>query len=137
MSIHLLLVEDDEVDAEAVLRAMSKTGFDAPHSHVVDGEEALGWLNAYEGEDPVVMLLDVNLPRLRGLDLLDRIRSHERWRNMVVFMLTSSDDPTDVERAYGNHVAGYVKKDDQGDGYARLLNIIQAYDDTGQVPART
>jgi two-component system response regulator len=113
----ILLVEDNEDDAELTARAFSQANIANPMVHVSDGVEALDYLfgrGQYEGRDirvlPVVVLLDLKLPRLDGLDVLKAIRASEHTRYLPVVMLTSSDHDRDRLAAYNHQVNSYVKK---------------------------
>ena len=112
----ILLVEDNEDDALLTLRALGKS---APQHQVLvarDGAEALEIL--FEGgherdglkDMPGLVLLDINMPRLGGLEVLDHIRRDERCRLTRVVMLTTSDEERDVRRAYELGANSYVRK---------------------------
>jgi two-component system response regulator len=113
----ILLVEDNEDDAELTGRAFLAAKIANPLVHVSDGVEALDYLfgrGRYAGRDvralPVVVLLDLKLPRLDGLDVLKAIRASEHTRFLPVVMLTSSDHDRDRLAAYNHHVNSYVRK---------------------------
>ncbi len=104
----ILLVEDDEIDVENVKRALSKANITNPLVLAGDGLEALEILQRWNG--PLVVLLDLKMPRMGGLEFLHRIRSDARWRNLPVVVLTSSKEEKDLIEAYQMNVAGYVVK---------------------------
>jgi CheY-like chemotaxis protein len=113
----ILLVEDDPNDVELTLRVFRKT---ALHNQVIvarDGIEALDYLMAtgtYSGRDvsdqPQVVLLDLNLPMLDGLEVLRRIRANEQLRRLPVVILTSSNEDSDKLAGYGLGANSYVRK---------------------------
>ena len=112
-----LLVEDDPDDRELILRALRKAGiaFDVDVAH--DGEEALDWIFAsgiYAWRDsldlPQVVLLDLNLPKLGGLEVLRRIRAHARTREVPVVIFTSSVEEEDIVRSYGLGANSFIRK---------------------------
>lgn len=113
----LLLVEDDPQDEALTLRALKKAGVCNAIEVVRDGQQALDYLFA-EGEFadrsgealPAVVLLDIGLPRLSGLDVLTRLRENARTRLLPVVMLTSSDEPEDRLRSYQSGANSYVRK---------------------------
>jgi two-component system response regulator len=113
----ILLVEDNEDDAELTVRAFNQANLANKLIHVSDGVEALDYLfgrGHYAQRDtkvlPVVVLLDLKLPRLDGIDVLKAIREHELTRYLPVVMLTSSDQDRDRMAAYHHQVNSYVKK---------------------------
>jgi two-component system response regulator len=106
----ILLVEDNEDDEVLTLRALKKNNIlnDVFVAH--DGVEALEHLFAPNAELPQVVLLDLNLPRVGGLDVLKRIREDERTKVLPVVMLTSSKEEEDVARSYALGANAYVRK---------------------------
>ena len=110
----LLLVEDTDSDAEALLRVARKLPLSAPVVRMRDGESALDYLfqrGEYVGAlRPVLVLLDLNLPRLDGHEVLRRIRADPRTRLLPVVILTSSVEEGDLARSYGSGCNSYVRK---------------------------
>src|SRR5215470_4198089 len=113
----ILLVEDNPDDAELTLRAFAKHKIANEVVHIADGEEALEYLLAvdrYQGRDeatdPTVVLLDLKLPKLSGLDVLRRMRGDERTRRMPVVVLTSSNEERDMIASYDLGANSFVRK---------------------------
>lgn len=113
----ILLVEDNGDDVELTLRAFEKSNIANEIVAVGDGEEALDYLfatGAYAGRDPSalpqVVLLDLNLPRMDGLEVLKRLRADERTRRLPVVVLTSSNEEEDLSRSYGLGANSFVRK---------------------------
>jgi two-component system response regulator len=113
----ILLVEDNADDVELTLRAFDKSNIVNEMIVVSDGQEALDYLfatGAYGGRDstvmPNVILLDLNLPRLNGLEVLRRIRADERTKLLPVVILTTSSEEADVIGGYGLGANSYVRK---------------------------
>jgi len=111
----ILLVEDDANDVELVLAALSAGNLANPVLVARDGVEALATLRAhtYEGEHangPVVMLLDNKMPRMSGLEVLERVKGDEQLKHIPIVMMTSSRAEPDLERAYALGVNAYVVK---------------------------
>lgn len=113
----ILLVEDDAQDEKLILRALNKVNL-ANHVDVVrDGQQALDFLFA-EGEFaerdgsnlPAIVLLDINLPRVNGLDVLARLRANPRTRLLPVVILTSSDEEKDRLKGYECGANSFVRK---------------------------
>ncbi len=115
--IEILLVEDNPRDAELTLRALKKRNLANNVVHVKDGQEALDWLYAtgqYVGRDinewPKVMLLDLKLPKVDGLDVLRAVRADERTKFLPVVVLTSSREESDLIAGYQLGVNSYIVK---------------------------
>jgi CheY-like chemotaxis protein len=106
----ILLVEDNEDDEALTLRALRKNNILNEVVVAHDGAEALELLFSTDGLLPQVILLDLNLPRIGGLDVLRRIREDERTKHLPVVMLTSSKEEEDVARSYALGANAYVRK---------------------------
>ena len=129
--VHLLIVDDDEISIRAIHRAISKMKLVNPVRVAHDGRHALEILRGEAGEaklaPPYIVLLDINMPRMNGHEFLAEIRNDDWLRRSVVFILTTSDAPDDVRRAYGKNVAGYVVKDDLFESLKRTLEVVDAF----------
>jgi two-component system response regulator len=129
----ILLVEDNADDAELTIRAFRESRIANPIVHVTDGVEALDFLfrrGTYAGRDnalPSMVLLDLKLPRLDGLAVLQAIREHETTRNLPVIMMTSSDDDRDRLAAYDRHVNSYIKKPINYDEFVAAARQLGLY----------
>jgi CheY-like chemotaxis protein len=113
----ILLIEDNESDELLTVRALEKAQVANEIVVARDGEEALAYLfgtGPYQGRDlsqlPTVVLLDLNLPKIGGLDVLRRVRAHERTRHLPVVVLTSSGEERDVVQSYQLGANAYVRK---------------------------
>jgi CheY-like chemotaxis protein len=113
-TVHVLLVEDDEIDAEQIVRAFSHLKLANPITIATNGIEALHALRGDEGwtrlPRPYIILLDINMPRMNGLEFLRALRADAELRQSVVFVLTTSDNESDLYAAYQENVAGYFLK---------------------------
>jgi two-component system response regulator len=107
----ILLVEDNCDDEALTLRALARGGIRAEQVHVArDGKAALDYLLADNTERPAVVLLDLKLPKMDGLEILQAMRSEERTRYQPVVVLTSSREEQDIARGYGFGANSYIRK---------------------------
>ncbi|SEM81885.1 two-component system, unclassified family, response regulator [Luteibacter sp. UNCMF331Sha3.1] len=112
----ILLVEDSMADAEMAIDALREANLANPVVHVEDGVDCLDWLHrrgAYasrEEGDPAVILLDIKMPRMDGLEVLRNLRSEEKWRRVPVVILSSSREESDLARSWDLGVNAYVLK---------------------------
>ena len=130
-TVNILLVDDDEVDVEAVKRALRKAKITNSVRVAHNGLQALAVLRGENGQPPLpqpsVILLDLNMPRMDGLGFLEELRKDPMLRNRVVFVLTTSADERDMAGAYDKQVAGYIVKGKAGDGFTSLTAMLEHY----------
>ena len=112
----ILLVEDSMADAEMAIDALREAKLANPVVHVEDGVDCLDWLhrrgqyaNRIEG-DPSVILLDIKMPRMDGLEVLKQLRTEEKWKRLPVVILSSSREESDLARSWDLGVNAYVLK---------------------------
>ncbi|MBO6765422.1 response regulator [Maricaulis sp.] len=126
----ILLVEDNEDDVYLTRMAFEDSAFDSTIHVVNDGEKALDFL--YRRGDynncpvPDLILLDLNLPKLNGIQILETLKSDETLSVIPVVMLTSSKAERDVLESYRHHASGYVSKPSE---FSRLVDIVEAIRD--------
>jgi CheY-like chemotaxis protein len=107
----ILLVEDNADDEALALRALRRTEIDAQVAVAHDGVEALALLHGIGAAPlPAVVLLDLKLPRIDGLEVLERVRAHPRTHGLPVVILTSSREERDLLHAYRLHANSYIRK---------------------------
>ncbi|MBX3014937.1 MAG: response regulator [Caldilineaceae bacterium] len=130
-SIHILLVEDDPIDAEHILRIFKRAQIDNPYTHVVDGVEALHALRGERGYEaipkPYIILLDINMPRMNGLELLSALRRDPALKQSVVFILTTSNRDADITAAYNKQIAGYLLKSKVSEDFLDFIKLLNLY----------
>lgn len=128
-SLHILLVEDDEIDAEIVQRALQAQGMKYPLWIACDGIEALQILRGEGGRQqiprPYLILLDLNLPRMNGIEFLQVLRQDSALQDSTVLVLTTSERKQDKTAAYNAQVAGYFVKSDITE---ELVGVIKQFD---------
>jgi two-component system, response regulator len=106
----ILLVEDNPDDRDLTMMALAESNIADPVQVARDGEEALDYLEDTGNELPVVVLLDLKLPRIGGLEVLKRMRARARTRTIPVVALTSSKEHADLQSSYENGLNAYVCK---------------------------
>lgn len=137
--VQILLVEDDDVDVEAMVRGFRAARIANNITVACDGVEALEMLRGENGrpqiERPYVVLLDLNLPRMNGIEFLEELRKDEELTDNVVFVLTTSTTEEDRCRSYRRHIAGYMVKSDAGPSFKRAVGMLEQYWTTVVLPA--
>lgn len=113
--MNILLVDDDDVAVENVMRSIKKLGVKFPVVVAEDGQDALDILHETHPDkkikSPYVVLLDLKMPRMDGFEFLETIRKDTKLESTVVFVLTTSDSNIDRAKAYNENIAGYMLKD--------------------------
>jgi CheY-like chemotaxis protein len=132
--VTILLVEDDEVDVKALKWAFDKLKVANPLVIARDGVEALEVLR--DLPRPYLIITDINMPRMNGIELLRKIRQSEQFRDSIVFVLTTSNDEQDKIDAYDLNVAGYMLKTDMGTSFSRAISLIDNYWKVVEFPDR-
>lgn len=136
--VKILLVEDDDGDFKLVQRAFRKAGVANELARAVDGVEALEMLRGTNGQAPLkrpyLLLVDINMPRMDGLSLINALRGDEALKDTIVFMLTTSKHDEDKQRAYELHVAGYILKENAGHDFLELITLIGGYSRIVEMP---
>ncbi len=126
-SVSILLVEDDDIDAMGVQRAFRKMRIANDIVRARDGIEALEILRAAEVNRPFIILLDINMPRMNGLEMLKELRIDESLTDSIVFVLTTSKDDSDKMEAYREHIAGYIVKSELDVDFTQLIDLLDHY----------
>lgn len=125
----ILLIEDNPMDVDLTRRAFARNRLTNPLLVARDGEEALVWLKRWdEGERmPVVVLLDLKLPRVSGLEVLQRYKAHALARTLPVVVLTTSRESADVSTAYESGANSYIVKPVDFDKFIEVAAQIELY----------
>ena len=126
--VTVVLIDDDDVDAMGIARALKKLKILNPLVRARDGLEGLELLRGSQAvKRPYIILLDINMPRMNGLEMLDELRNDEALANAVVFILTTSKDDEDKTAAYRQHVAGYIVKSEVENGFLEMVSMLDHY----------
>ena len=137
---NILLVEDDDLDVRAIQRAFSKSNICNQIYVAHDGEESLEMLrgtgDVQAVAPPHVILLDLNMPRMGGLEFLEELRKHPVLSDTIVFVLTTSDDDKDKVAAYRHHIAGYLLKSQAGSDFLSIIQMLEHFQISVEFPPR-
>ena len=130
----ILLVEDNKDDELLTLDALRSANITNPVLVVRDGQEALDYLLAERGfaardpnQKPCVILLDLKLPKIRGIEVLKRVKTEERTRRIPVVVLTTSSEQEDIYNCYGNGANSYVRKPVEFDKFLIAVRHLGLY----------
>jgi CheY-like chemotaxis protein len=126
----ILLVEDNPDDVMFTLRAFKKNNIGNEIVVATDGEKAIDLLCPEDGPtsfSPAIVLLDVKLPKLSGIDVLQRIRSDPRTQTLPVIMLTTSSEETDIVNSYRLGANSFVRKPVDFDAFVHAANVLGVY----------
>ena len=129
----ILLVEDDRVDVMTVKRAIRDLEIKNPLGVAGNGIEALEWLRD-NNPMPLFILLDVHMPRMNGIELLEHLKADEHLRLIPVIMLTTSAEQRDRMASYNLSVAGYMRKPVSYDDFREIIRNIYTYWSTCEHP---
>lgn len=129
--VSILMVEDDELDVESFKRCLKRERIVNPFFQVKDGEEALQVLRGEHSEltvaKPYLLLMDINMPRMNGIECLTEIRKDPQLKDTVVFIMTTSEDEQDIYEAYNLNVAGYMVKSNLGENFLKSVQMLNTY----------
>jgi CheY-like chemotaxis protein len=125
----VLLVEDNPIDVDLTLRAFARRKFTNPINVARDGEEALAWLPRWEAGEPLplVIMLDLKLPRVHGLEVLAQLKEHPISRAIPVVVLTSSAEDQDIAAAYTLGANSYIVKPVNFEKFLDVADQIELY----------
>ena len=124
----ILLIEDDELDVISVKRTLSKLGFKYELFIAYNGKEALEFLNAKpKAQLPEVILLDLNMPKMNGIEFLQAIRNQSRYNEIKVFVMTTSNEASDRSKAEDLGISGYIIKPMSYTGNIKNSDSMEAF----------
>jgi len=137
--VTVMVVDDDSIDRMAIHRSFKKLDLKYPIIEAFDGIEALEHLRGQNGRQrpaqPLVILLDLNMPRMGGIEFLEEIRNDPDLQSTLIFVLTTSKAQADRIRAYAKNIAGYVLKQAAGQSFLEAMENLSRYWRTIEHPA--
>ena len=134
----ILLVEDRAVDIDLTRRAFERRKILNPIQVARDGEEALAFFDRWDAGEPVpiCILLDLRMPKMNGLEVLRRLKSHSKFSTIPVVVLTTSNEDTDIEEAYKLGCNSYIVKPVDFDKFVDVAAKIEVYWCALNMPSR-
>jgi CheY-like chemotaxis protein len=134
-NITILLVEDNDVDVMGVKRAFNQSNLQNPIVVARNGLEALEKLrDGVSVKKPYLVLLDLNMPRMNGIEFLQEARRDPNLQSSIVFVLTTSKAQDDKDRAYKHNIAGYLTKEKGTAGFIDAVGLLDRYTSVVEFP---
>ncbi len=135
-----LLVDDDDVSIMAMQRALKKLKIVNPTLVAKNGQEAFDILQEAVKNNggvlpPFIVTLDLNMPRMNGLEFLEAVRADDALSRLVIFVFTTSDVTRDIQLAYSRNVAGYLIKENPGETLSKALEMLGSYARIVELPS--
>jgi CheY-like chemotaxis protein len=131
----ILLVEDDNVDAMTVKRALRDLNIVNSLIHKLNGEEALSYLRSNGNELPCIVLLDLNMPKMTGIEFLEIVKVDNELKNIPVVVLTTSKDERDIVNSFQLNVAGYIVKPVDYKEFVEAIRKVNMYWTLSELPS--
>ncbi|MEM7097201.1 MAG: response regulator [Pseudomonadota bacterium] len=123
--VEILMVDDDPLDFELFRRSLAKQSISKTLHYKPSGEEALAFLRHRDPANPLIVLMDINMPGMNGIECLEEIRQDPLLRSTTVFMLTTSEADADVAKAHELNAAGYLVKGSIGTAFVEQINLLE------------
>jgi len=130
----ILLVEDDSADVLIITRALKEIEIKNKLVTTNNGEEALEYLQKNEGKRPCIILLDLNMPKMSGIEFLKIIKNDDKFRDIPVIALTTSQNNFDIAECFWHGIAGYVIKPIDYRKFVKALRIMDLYCMLSEMP---
>lgn len=130
----ILLVEDDQVDAMTVKRALSEIRVTNKLNVVENGAEALSFLHKSENKDPCIILLDLNMPKMNGIEFLKIVKQDKTLKRIPVVVLTTSEEEQDRINSFDLGVVGYMQKPVDYQKFVEVVKTIDLYWTLSRLP---
>ena len=130
----IMLIEDDSVDAMTVRRAMKDLNVTNSMIHRLNGEEGLKYLTDPETEKPLVILLDLNMPKMSGIEFLKAVKVYDELKRIPVVVLTTSKERQDVLDSFELGAAGYMIKPVDYAKFMDVINTVMLYWRLSELP---
>ena len=130
----ILLVEDDDVDVMTVKRAFADLKITNRLIHKNNGKDALEFLRTEDGKKPCVIVSDLNMPKMNGLEFLSALKTNDKLKKIPVVVLTASGEEEDKAKSFELGVAGYMVKDIDYKKFVEIIGTIDRYWSLSELP---
>jgi CheY-like chemotaxis protein len=130
----VLVVEDDQVDTMTVIRALNEIQVTNPLVHVENGEEALDYLRNSKTAKPCIILLDLYMPIMNGIEFLQAVKNDDQLKRIPVVVLTTSEEQHDKLSSFDLGIAGYMSKPVDHRQFVDVIRSIDAYWTISEMP---
>ncbi len=127
ISSYILYVEDDEIEVMKFTHSIGKYWDSSRVKIANDGLQALDFMECHRLNLPKLIVVDINMPNMNGLELLEKLKSDNEYKSIPVIMLTTSDNRRDIEFSFKNQVAGYFVKPFKAEKYKEIIKSISHY----------
>jgi len=131
----ILLVEDDDVDVMTVKRALKDLNIKNRLVNTANGEEALEYLKSNDNKKPCIILLDLNMPKMNGIEFLQIVKADDSLKEIPVIVLTTSSQQQDIAESFKLSIAGYIVKSVDYAEYTEAINTINLYWTLSKLPS--
>lgn len=137
----ILLAEDDEAHAVLVKRNLVRAGIANEVVHVTDGQEALDFVHCvgnYKARlpnGPLLLVLDINMPRVDGVEVLEKLKADDSTATIPIIMLTTTDDPREVQRCYEVGCSAYITKPVEYDAFVEAVKRLGLFLQVVRIPS--
>jgi len=131
----ILLVEDDKVDVMTVKRALKDLNIKNRLVNTANGEEALEYLKNNGNKKPCIILLDLNMPKMNGIEFLQIVKADDSLKEIPVIVLTTSSQQQDIAESFKLSIAGYIVKSVDYAEYTEAINTINLYWTLSKLPS--
>lgn len=125
--VSIVIIDDDDIDVQSFKRTFAKLKIANPIFRARDGIEGLELLRSENVPKPYIILLDLNMPRMNGLEFLNQLRQDPELTSAVVFILTTSVADEDIFGAYRLHVAGYIPKQEVDSQFLTAIGFLDHF----------
>jgi len=130
----ILLVEDDRVDAMTVKRALKDLNITNLLVHTLNGEEALNHLKTGSNGNPCLIFLDLNMPKMNGIEFLKVIKADDKYKKIPVVVITTSHEEQDIVESFKFSVAGYMLKSTDYKKFVEAIRTVNLYWTLSEIP---
>lgn len=130
---YILYLEDDKIDAIRFSSVLKNLNFKEEIVIQPNGKDGIEWLSSHQDLLPKIIVLDLNMPQMGGIEFLDFIKQNQSFKKIPVIVLTSSENKLDIQNSFKNQVAGYMIKPAESKDYEEVISLIKEYWDNSAI----